>query len=170
MLSSLFLKPLQAIPHEVESSFIEEITSARKTVWLSALQHDDGSIDFVKENTNSGFFTARLKRFPNIVKYLILHYPNINIENSYVTRLLPGYHMKPHIDKNRDTAILMPLGENKGEIDFYQFGFKIHKHIYNSPILARVDKVHGANNTSTTDRYALTLEVVGTFKENKEKV
>lgn len=169
MLSSLFFKPLQSLPYQIEVAFIDEIKNARKSVWLSARQHEDGSIDFVKENTESGFLTSRLKRFPNIVKYLNLHYPDVVVENSYVTMLLPGYHMKPHIDKNRETAILMPLGFNKGEIEFYQFGYKLHTHQYNSPILARVDKVHGANNTSDDIRYALTLEVAGTFKENKAK-
>lgn len=169
MLSSLFFKPLKSLPIEVEQSFTEEIVNSRKSIWLSARQHDGGSIDFVKENTESGFYTARLKRFPNIVQYLRLHYPDVVIEHSYVTKLLPGYHMKPHIDKNRDTAILMPLGTNKGEIEFYQFGIKIHTHEYNSPIIARVDKVHGANNTSDDIRYALTLEVSGLFKENKDK-
>lgn len=170
MFSTSFFKTITPISPMIEQTFIEEIESVNSKVWFSALQHPDGSIDFVKNNPNSGFYTATLRRFPNIVNYISQQYPDVVIKNSYVTKMLPGYCMKPHIDKNRDTVILMPLGENKGEIDFYILNFKCHTHVYTCPILARVDKLHAANNTSTdTIRYALTLEIPGTYNENKHK-
>jgi len=169
MFSKSFIKPLSLIDYHIEQDFIDEIKDAKKSAWMTAVQHKDGSIDFVKDKPNAGFFTARLKKFPNIVKMISNVYPDVVIEHSYVTKLLPGYRMLPHIDKNRDTAILIPLGDNKGEIEFRVLGFKIHTHQYNGPTLARVDIVHSANNTSDEIRYALTLEVPGTFKENLDK-
>lgn len=157
------LKPIDPV---LEENFISEIKNGRQSIWIAADGMADGSIGFIKDRGNAGFLTAKLKRFPNIVNEVSKLFPNVNINNSYVTQLKPRYVMKTHIDKNRDTAILVPLGTNKGELTHSLFGFNINTHIYSGPALARVDIPHSASNTSDEIRYALTLEVPGKFKEN----
>lgn len=157
------LKPIDSV---VEDDFITDIKNSRNSIWIAADGMSDGTIGFVRDKGNAGFLTAKLKRFPNIVTMIRQLYPNVNIDNSYVTQLKPRYVMKMHTDKNRDTAILLPLGLNKGELTHSLLGFKFNTHVYAGPTLARVDIPHSASNTSDEIRYALTLEVPGSFREN----
>jgi len=166
MLSKLVTKNLAKLDVNLEQEFIEEIKNSKSYIWISADGMPDGSIGFIKKSTNAGFFTAKLKRFPTIVAAINRLYPTVNIKNSYVTKLMPRYVMKMHIDKNRNTAILAPLGANKGELVHEMYGIKFNTHVYTGPALARVDVLHSATNTSDEIRYALTLEVPGSFKEN----
>jgi len=166
MFENLFTHNLKPLDPLIEENFIMDIKNSRQSMWIAADGMPDGTIGFVRDKTNAGFVTAKLKRFPNIVEEVLQHFPNVNIDNSYVTQLKPRYVMKMHIDKNRDTAILVPLGENKGELKHSLFGFNVHTHVYTGPALARVDVPHSATNTSDEIRYALTLEVPGKFREN----
>lgn len=136
---------------------------------MTANQNADGSITFIHDKPDAGFFIARLKKFPNIVRQVLDLFPEVVIENSYATKLMPGYNMLSHVDKNRTTAIIVPLGLNKGELVHKIFGFTVNTHLYTSPTLSRVDVHHGANNNSDQIRYALTVEVPGTFYQNYSK-
>lgn len=166
MFGALLIKNLTPLDSAIEDAFLAEIKNSKSYYWITADGMPDGSIGFMKDREGAGFFTARLKRFPKIVNVIKQLYPQVNINNSYVTKMLPRYVMKMHIDKNRDTAILIPLGSNKGQLNHAIYGIKINKHIYTGPALARVDIPHSADNTSDDIRYALTLETPGTFKEN----
>lgn len=166
MFGNLLTHNLKALDPMIEERFILDIKNSRSTMWIAADGMQDGSIGFMKDKGNAGFVTAKLKRFPNIVKEILKYFPNVNVGNSYVTQLKPRYVMKTHIDKNRSTAILMPLGANKGELTHSLFGVRINTHVYTGPALARVDIPHSASNTSDEVRYALTLEIPGSFKEN----
>lgn len=166
MFSNLLTYNLKPISPALEEDFIMDIKNGRQSMWIAADGMPDGSIGFIRDKGNAGFLTAKLKRFPNIVTMISQLYPNVNIDNSYVTQLKPRYVMKMHIDKNRDTAILLPLGSNKGELTHSLFGIKFNTHVYTGPALARVDVPHSASNTSDEIRYALTLEVPGSFREN----
>lgn len=166
MFSNFLIKKLKPLNPLLEQEFIYDIKNSKPYIWIAADGMSDGTIGFMKDRGNAGFLTAKLKRFPNIVQVIRELYPNVNINNSYVTKLMPRYEMKTHIDKNRETAILVPLGENKGTISHSIYGFRINTHTYTGPALARVDIPHSANNTSDEIRYALTLEAPGSFKEN----
>jgi hypothetical protein len=79
---------------------------------------------------------------------------------------MPGYHMVPHIDANRKTALIIPLGSNKGKLSYYVFGKKIITHTYTGPLLSRVDVHHSAENDSLDIRYSITLEIPGSYWAN----
>jgi hypothetical protein len=74
--------------------------------------------------------------------------------------------MIPHVDANRKTAIILPLGENKGKLSYFIFNKKIITHKYTGPLLSRVDMFHSAENDSDNIRYSITLEVPGTYFQN----
>ena len=162
----MLTKNLTKLDPKIEDMFLQEIKNGKSYYWITADGMPDGTIGFMKNKVDAGFFTARLKRFPKIVEVIKELYRKVNINNSYVTRMLPRYVMKMHIDKNRDTAILIPLGSNKGSITHEVDGVAVGTHIYSGPALARVDIMHSASNTSDEIRYALTLEAPGTFEEN----
>jgi len=169
MFSKFILKEIEGVGTERELSFLDTIKNSKNVVWVTAVMSSNGSIQFVKDKQGAGFFTAKLKKFPSIVEEISKQYPDVVVENSYVTKLTPNYNMLPHIDKNRKTAILMPLGKNKGEIVYSVCGIPVHTHVYRGPIISRVDITHGANNTSDSIRYALTLELPGTLADNRTK-
>lgn len=165
MLDFLFFKKLNSISLDDETMFLDEIQSS-KPLWMTANQKDDKNIDFIKDKPNAGFFICRLKRFPKTVERLVELFPNANIDNSYITKLLPGYRMLPHKDKNRYVAAIIPLGNNKGEINYYVFNKIVCHHEYDGPILSRVDVDHSAYNSSNTERLSITLEIKGSYFEN----
>lgn len=158
-------KDIGKLTTDMEEMFVEELRGGKTYFWITADGRSDGTIGFLKTKTNPGFFTAKLKRFPKIVEAIKKMYPTVNIDNSYATKLMPRYVMKMHVDKNRDTAILIPLGSNKGTLS-HLLDDKLTEHVYTGPALARVDIPHSASNTSDEIRYALTLEVPGSFEEN----
>ena len=165
MLDFLFYKKLNSISEDDESMFLSEIQNS-KPLWMTANQKDDKNIDFIKDKPNAGFFICRLKRFPKITERLLELFPEANIDNSYITKLLPGYRMLPHKDKNRFVAVIVPLGTNKGEINYYVYDKIVCHHRYFGPILSRVDVDHSASNDSDTDRLSITLEIKGSYIEN----
>ena len=164
MFSKLFCKPLSgSVP---EDEFLSEIALSKKNIWWTAINNPDGSLTFVKNKPGAQFFMASLDKFPAIEKRVKELYPDVVVKNSYVTKCMPGYHMIPHKDANRYTAIIMPLGNNKGRISFYMFGIKVYTHTYTGPTLTRVDVEHSAENDSADIRYSITIEVPGSYFEN----
>lgn len=161
----LFYKKLQPIGDALEQEFLSEILSV-KSVWFTAKNNDDGSLEFVMNKPDGQFYMSRLTRFTNLLDKITKLYPEINPKNSYVTKCSPGYHMVPHKDANRETAIIVPLGKNKGKLGYYVFGKKIITHTYTGPLLSRVDRYHSAENDSSEIRYSITLEIPGSFFSN----
>ncbi len=164
MYGKLYCKELS--PLGCEDSLLSEIKNAGEKIWWTARNNPDGTLTFVKDKPDGGFYLCRLKRFPKIVEAVLSAYPDAIIENSYVTRCLPNYHMIPHIDPGRTTAIIIPLGENKGKISFYYKGLKLYTHTYRGPTMTRVNILHSAENDSESDRYAITIEVPGGYAYN----
>lgn len=162
MFQWLFCKNL----NQFDQNFLEEIKNSNTNVWWTAKNNSDGSLTFVKNKPEAQFYMARLKHFPKIVQKILEIYPNTIIDNSYATKCFPGYHMVPHIDPNRTTAIIVPLGTNKGKISFYKEKNKVHTHTYIGPTLTRVNILHSAENDSQEIRYSLTLEVPGSYLKN----
>ena len=158
-------KKLNSISQETEELFLTEVLNS-KVVWFTAVNHNDGSLEFVKDKPDAKFYMARLTKFKSLSKKINELYPAANLENSYVTKCFPGYHMTPHIDANRQTALIVPLGNNKGRLSYYFFGKKIITHTYTGPLLSRVDLYHSAENDSPEIRYSITLEIPGSFLSN----
>jgi hypothetical protein len=161
----IFYYPIKALDCNLENQFLDEILKTR-AVWFTAINNDDGSLTFVKDKPDGQFYMARLTKFKNLSKTISTLYPTANQENSYVTKCLPGYHMIPHKDANRETALIIPLGKNKGKISYYLFGHKIITHTYTGPLLSRVDVNHSAENDSEEIRYSITLEIPGSYCSN----
>ena len=164
MYGKIYCKELP--PLGSEESILAEIKEAGEKIWWTARNNEDGTLTFVKDKPNGGFYLSRLKRFPKIVDAILSAYPDAIIENSYVTKCLPNYKMIPHIDPNRTTAIIIPLGENKGKISFYYKNKKLYTHTYQGPTMTRVNILHSAENDSNEDRYAITIEVPGGYFSN----
>ncbi len=144
-----------------------EISSAPRKYWFTAKNEDDGSLKFVSDKEDCQFYVARITKFPDTLNEVLKFVPDIMIKNSYVTKCAPGYSMEPHIDPNRETAIIIPLGNNKGDISFYYGGKKVYTYDYKGPTLTRVGINHSATNPSTTDyRYGITVEVPGSYLAN----
>jgi hypothetical protein len=161
----LFFKKLKPLGPEVEAEFLSEVLST-KSVWFTAKNLDNGSLEFVLDKPNGQFYMSRLTRFTNLVDTITELYPEANLKNSYITKCMPGYHMVPHIDANRKTALIIPLGSNKGKLSYYVFGKKIITHTYTGPLLSRVDVHHSAENDSLDIRYSITLEIPGSYWAN----
>jgi hypothetical protein len=161
----LFFKKLKPLDLQLEKSFLSEILST-KSVWFTAKNNEDGSLEFVLNKPDGQFYMSRLTKFTNLLNKVTELYPGVNPKNSYVTKCYPGYHMVPHKDANRETAIIVPLGSNKGQLSYYVFGKKILTHTYTGPLLSRVDWNHSAENDSPDIRYSITLEIPGSFVSN----
>jgi hypothetical protein len=153
----------------LEGVFLNEILSTR-SIWFTAVNNPDGSLTFVKDKPDGKFYMARLTKFKNLSAKITELFPTANQNNSYVTKCLPGYHMVPHKDANRQTALIIPLGTNKGKLSYYLFGQKILTHTYTGPLLSRVDVDHSAENDSEDIRYSITLELPGTYLSNLIKL
>lgn len=149
-----------------ENIFLDEIKSLDKNIWFTAKNTGNYKLDFVKDKPQASFYLARIKKFPKILKFVQETFPEAIIPNSYITKCDPGYSMEKHIDAGRETAIIIPLGENKGIINFYIKDFLISKCRYKGPTLSRVDVVHSAVNISDQTRYSLTIEIKGSYWEN----
>ena len=160
-----FFKKLNPIGPEVENMLLSEVLST-KSIWFTAKNLDDGSLEFVLNKPDGQFYMSRLTKFTNLIDKITELYPEANLKNSYITRCMPGYHMVPHIDANRKTALIIPLGNNKGKLSYYVFGTKIMTHTYTGPLLSRVDRYHSAENDSPNIRYSITLEIPGSFLSN----
>ena len=158
-------KKLKPLGKDTEQDFLNEILNS-KSVWFTAINHGDGRLEFVMNKPDCQFYMSRLTKFPKLCKKILELYPEANLVNSYVTKCFPGYHMIPHVDANRKTAIILPLGENKGKLSYFIFNKKIITHKYTGPLLSRVDMFHSAENDSDNIRYSITLEVPGTYFQN----
>lgn len=164
MYGNFFVKNLK--PFDQENKILEIIKSSiDDKVWWTA-KNNNGVLTFVKDKPLGSFYLARLKRFPEIVNELLKVYPETIVENSYITKCLPRYNMIPHIDPNRNTAIVIPLGSNKGKISFYKNKYKLYTHVYKGPTLTKVNILHSAENNSDETRYGITLEVPGSYYKN----
>ncbi len=161
----LFYYKLKKFNIQLEETFLEEILATR-SIWFTAVNNPDGSLTFVKDKPDGQFYMARLTKFKKLSKTLAQLFPTANQENSYVTKCLPGYHMVPHKDANRQTALIIPLGKNKGKLSYYFFGKKLLTHNYTGPLLSRVDIDHSAENDSDQIRYSITLEMPGSYLSN----
>ena len=161
----MFYKQLKKLEEPVEQSFLYEVLNT-KAVWFTAVNLPDGGLEFVRDKPDAQFFMASLTKFTSLAKKINELYPAANLENSYVTKCFPGYHMVPHIDANRQTALILPLGNNKGKLSYYFFGKKFITHHYTGPLLSRVDLYHSAENDSPNIRYSITLEIPGSFLPN----
>lgn len=161
----ILFKKLKPIDLALEDEFLTEIQST-KAAWFTAKNNEDGSLEFVLNKPNGQFYMARLTKFTNLLNNVTKLYPGLNPINSYVTKCFPGYHMVPHKDANRATALIIPLGNNKGKLSYYILGKKIITHTYTGPLLSKVDWYHSAENDSLDIRYSLTLEMPGSFLSN----
>ena len=164
----ILFKNLKPIDSSLEDEFLAEILST-KAAWFTAKNNKDGSLEFVLNKPNGQFYMARLTKFKNLLTKVTELYPGLNPTNSYVTKCFPGYHMVPHKDANRETALIIPLGSNKGKLSYYILGKKIITHTYTGPLLSRVNWYHSAENDSPNIRYSLTLEMPGSFLSNYVK-
>jgi len=165
----IFYHPVKKVDSSLEDQFLNEILNT-KAVWFTALNNPDGSLTFVKDKPDGKFYMARLTKFKKLSQTIKELFPTANQENSYVTKCLPGYHMVPHKDANRETALIIPLGKNKGKLSYYFFGKKLLTHTYTGPLLSRVDVSHSAENDSEEVRYSITLELPGSYLSNLIKL
>jgi hypothetical protein len=148
-----------------EDEFLDEIKSS-DVVWFTAKNQDNYDLNFVKDKSNGNFYLSKLKNFPKIKEFVEKNIPNSVVKNSYITRCNPRYTMEKHIDANRETAIIIPLGSNKGILNFYYKNIIISSCKYRGPILSRVDVIHSAENTSDEVRYSISVEVTGSYFHN----
>jgi hypothetical protein len=161
----ILFKKLKNLNPQVEEDLLSEILST-KAVWFTAKNNKDGSLEFVLDKPDGQFYMSRLTKFTNLLETVKELYPGVNPKNSYVTKCFPGYHMVPHKDANRETALIIPLGNNKGKLSYYILGKKLITHTYTGPLLSRVNWYHSAENDSSDIRYSITLEMPGSFLSN----
>ena len=165
MISYLFAKQLD---YNIDEDICyNEIISAPRKFWFTAKNKEDGKLQFVGDKEDCQFYVAKIAKFPNTLNEILKYIPDVMVKNSYVTKCAPGYSMEPHIDPNRETAIIIPLGSNKGNISFFYRGSRIYTYAYKGPTLTRVGIYHSATNPSVTDyRYGITVEVPGSYLAN----
>lgn len=163
MLSHIFCKPLK--DQDPDFDYMSEVLS-KKVIWWTAVDNPDGSLTFVKNKPDAKFFMTRITSFPKILEKMKSMYPEMVIETSYVTKCMPNYSMVPHVDANRSTAIITPIGPNKGNLSFYLANKKVYTHVYTGPVLARISAMHSAENYSPDIRYSITIGMPGTYWQN----
>ena len=82
---------------------------------------------------------------------------NPNLKKSWITKTKPGGGIFPHIDHQRKSNLLIPLGKNKGKVNFHLHytlpPFRTYE--YTGPTIIRTNVTHSAYNTSSEDRYTL---------------
>lgn len=162
----IFYKHLNGliVPEDV---FLNEIKNSKNKIWFTAKSNDKNyDLNFVKNKSNGSFYLSRLKNFPLISEFIEKNIPNVILKNSYVTKCDPGYSMEKHIDTGRETAIIIPLGNNKGLLNYYYKNFLVSTCRYKGPTLSRVNVVHSATNNSNEFRYSITVEVSGSYLKN----
>lgn len=147
----------------------DEISNASDSVWISTLATGKDGFEFTRDKTNCNFFVGKLYRFPKTLQEIKNQNIEFNLEKSYITRCNPRYISTLHIDKGRTSAIIIPIGQNKGEIVFKLSNDFEYKHTYTGPTLTKVDIPHGPINTSDSIRYSITLDIPGDYTENYNK-
>ena len=82
---------------------------------------------------------------------------NPNLKKSWIVKMESGGGIFPHIDYQRNSSTVIPLGDNKGKV-----GFHLHYTLppfisfkYLGPTIIRTNITHSAYNTSNEDRYTL---------------
>lgn len=146
-----------------------EISNAANSVWISTVATENDGFEFIREKSNSNFFVGKLHRFPKTLLEIQNQNIEFNLEKSYITKCNPRYISTLHIDKGRNSAIIIPIGRNKGEIIFKPADDIEYRHTYTGPTLTKVDIPHGPINTSDSIRYSITLDIPGDYAENYNK-
>jgi hypothetical protein len=129
--------------------------------WVITRKNKWGHInfDYKGTSTNCKMYSAFLSDYwplllsvePRLSQF------NPNLKKSWIVKMGPGGGIFPHIDYQRNSSTVIPLGDNKGNV-----GFHLHYSLpsfisfkYLGPTIIRTNITHSAYNTSNEDRYTL---------------
>ena len=131
------------------------------TPWVIERKDKVGHITFNYngEETNCGMYSAFLSDYWDLFRAVS---PDIekfkpNLKKSWITKTIPGGGIFPHIDYKRRSSTLLPLGNNKGVVN-YHFHYSLpsfYTFSYTGPTRIRTNITHSAKNNSSTNRYVI---------------
>ena len=154
---------IKRIPYKLnEDALLRIITKiVNWTPWVITRKNKWGHInfDYKGDETNCKMYSAFLSDYWDLllaVEPRLLQL-NPNLKKSWITKMEPGGGIFPHIDHERTSSTVIPLGSNKGKV-----GFHLHytlppviSYNYRGPTIIRTNITHSAYNTSNEDRYTL---------------
>ena len=152
-----------SLPHEDKvHTFLKSIPDEKWEGWTITRRENTAHLNFsVTETTNVGISVIKLN---NVWEELISLEPNLidfdpDLTKCWVTKMKPGGGIFSHVDYKRDTAKLIPIGPNKGEIH-YHLHWKckpFYTYKYTGPTLTRTNVPHSVMNETGADRYVIQI-------------
>ena len=131
------------------------------TPWVITRKDKLGHINFNYngEQTNCGMYSAFLSDYWDL---LLSVSPDLekfkpNLKKSWITKTIPNGGIFPHIDYQRRSSTLLPLGKNKGVVN-YHFHYSLPPFCtikYKGPTRIRTNITHSSINKSTEPRFVL---------------
>ena len=131
------------------------------TPWVITRKNKWGHInfDYNGAKTNCKMYSAFLSDYWDLFLSVEprLSQFNPNLKKSWITKTKPGGGIFPHIDHQRKSNLLIPLGKYKGKVNFHLHYTHppFRTYAYTGPTIIRTNVTHSAYNTSSEDRYTL---------------
>ena len=145
-----------------ESALLNLITKITDwTPWVITRKDRVGHINFNHKGkeTNCGMYSAFLSDYWDLLLALSPNIENFkpNLKKSWITKTVPGGGIFPHIDYKRRSSTLLPLGDNKGVVN-YHFHYSLPPFCtiaYTGPTRIRTNVTHSSINKSSSSRYVI---------------
>ena len=143
-------------------SFLKSLPHNMWEGWTITRKENTANLNFsVTETTNVGISVIKLN---SVWDELIRLEPNLidfdpDLTKCWVTKMAPGGGIFSHVDYKRDTAKLIPIGPNKGEIHYHlHWKWKpFYTYKYTGPTLTRTNVPHSVKNETGEDRYVIQI-------------
>ena len=143
-------------------SFLKSIPDKLWEGWTITRKGDTRHLNFsVTKTTNVGISVIKLN---SVWEELIRLEPNLiefdpDLTKCWVTKMAPGGGIFSHRDYKRDTAKLIPIGPNKGEIHYHLHWMwkPFYTYKYTGPTLTRTNVPHSVKNETGDDRYVIQI-------------
>ena len=143
-------------------SFLKSIPNNLWEGWTITRRGHTANLNFsVTKTTNVGISVIKLN---SVWEELIRLEPNLidfdpDLTKCWVTKMAPGGGIFSHRDYKRDTAKLIPIGPNKGEIHYHLHWMwkPFYTYKYTGPTLTRTNIPHSVKNETGDDRYVIQI-------------
>lgn len=145
-----------------EQHLIQVLEEEHRGWFGMSVDPDDQKLRILRKHSDGDYWG---KSWPLVAKkllpYIDLSGIDFDPERSLVGRTGPGGYAGPHVDRNRNLALIIPLGNNKGQLTFHTPWLKIPfwRHRYTGPAIIRSNIFHSMRNDSDRPRYAIQLHI-----------
>lgn len=141
--------------------------------WIGWIWTDSGLV-FGRKATDDAAYSAQLhKLWDKLDPYINLNGHEVDLTKSHASKLSAGCWLHTHVDIERRFAIIIPLGDNKGSIEFYEevdSPKPIVVYPYKGPTLINAAVPHKITNNSDHTRYAIQLHCSQAYNNQLERI